>query len=586
MSNILEVFKSEKILNEFKKNGLFDISKHDKSQISIFEKEISVKDIDTNQIIELPIFCINKKQFLPKVPVDTISRNIYGDVFDEDKNPIGFTFKMALITLYSSISNFKNKFLESKENLEKLLTEISLGDINEHQYLMLKKMELAFGLKNGILDKYFDNSKSIENNIKQKYNMSELIAISSPQNFIIKTYKYKIEDKITLDLFENDNNEQLNIIEENVTKKNNNENELLNFDKIIKDIENSKWDTDNIINNFIKDEKNISVIINHRIDILEKIKEKFIEEPNEYFIPLALSMKNLKKNHNDLNLENEIINIANNLSNEDLILKDTLYALNKSLNHKYNNEVLDFEEYKNNPNIIVTNYIIGNNECNVKLMASLKDSKKLNLIYNKYNEKFEFLENKNLIEKYLEDNPVVYDFNNSFSKSINKRVVTMFLGKIMSQDFDEKTIEKAFNRIINVNERNAYELDEVQKIFNVQNSKNNGYFIDLIKEHIPTIIDIEEKTEIAKFFIKQSVETALMNNDIDIINDIMNFIKTELVTNSKLGNDFIKEMYELTIKSIGNKNEIEQLDISLKDIEEYSISLNKKQIEKISKIKL
>ena len=188
-----------------------------------------------------------------------------------------------------------------------------------------------------------------------------------------------------------------------------------------------------------------------------------------------------------------------------------------------------------------------------------------------------------MLYDYLAGDKVVEDFDNSFSKTINSKVVSYHLGEICKHIQNKEDVAIIVEQIKNAKFDNSYQTDELKKVFQVQNSPMAEVFLDEIRNELPAII--QQDQEVGKFTIKNMMETALSENNVEQVNEIMNFVKTELVTDSTLDKGFVAEMYHMALKEIGNKSELADLSITQEDVQKYGLSIAKKQSQKISSLK-
>lgn len=626
-------FEKKDLLKKFRKNGELDIgSSSIFRQLSLIDNQES---LDMSDIIQLPIFDINGKHFKNKLDETRITRNIMGDVEGQDGNPSGFTLKMAFLTLYASIKDFKSKFQESRETIENILNNYPVGELNEKQYIMLKKMEIAFGLENGDLDKFVSNKNELEEQLKEKYSLNELMKLTNPSDFIVKTYNKKQNQNIendgnenNLKLFDNDNE---NIVSQSFNYENNNnqknedayvdEDEVFDVELTTKPqiknevatqiesdysqeqeqeiLQNSNQETlstqiNNVdVVNDVKDKDTLNENVMQTIETEEELHnenveavvikvenaaEKLISDYNsDNLVAFVKEVKEIVKKYEYLDLTSTLENIKNNVQNAPFI-----NALEKAINIKKGHDKFVYDDIVElGTNITLANIMLDNNEANVRLISSLKDKKKLEVINQAYTDDNTELKTSAL-DVYLDKDMVKNDFDNSFEKSINGRVVAASISNIVNRKLSDETIEKLANMVFNVDIEDSYQMSQAKHLLTAQTA--NPILVDEIKHTLPLLIQQPEKSDVVEFVIRNSIMEAVSQQNMSQVNELMNFLKTELVTENGINKEFVKEMYETTVKQLQNKQSLSDLKLTEQDLSDYNIEITKKNKQSISSL--
>ena len=626
-------FEKKDLLKKFRKNGELDIgSSSIFRQLSLIDNQES---LDMSDIIKLPIFDINGKHFKNKLDETRITRNIMGDVEDQDGNPSGFTLKMAFLALYASIKDFKSKFQESRETIENILNNYPVGELNEKQYIMLKKMEIAFGLENGDLDKFVSNKNELEEQLKEKYSLNELMKLTNPSDFIVKTYNKKQNQNIendgnenNLKLFDNDNE---NIVSQSFNYENNNnqknedayvdEDEVFDVELTTKPqiknevatqiesdysqeqeqeiLQNSNQETlstqiNNVdVVNDVKDKDTLNENVMQTIETEEELHnenveavvikvenaaEKLISDYNsDNLVAFVKEVKEIVKKYEYLDLTSTLENIKNNVQNAPFI-----NALEKAINIKKGHDKFVYDDIVElGTNITLANIMLDNNEANVRLISSLKDKKKLEVINQAYTDDNTELKTSAL-DVYLDKDMVKNDFDNSFEKSINGRVVAASISNIVNRKLSDETIEKLANMVFNVDIEDSYQMSQAKHLLTAQTA--NPILVDEIKHTLPLLIQQPEKSDVVEFVIRNSIMEAVSQQNMSQVNELMNFLKTELVTENGIDKEFVKEMYETTVKQLQNKQSLSDLKLTEQDLSDYNIEITKKNKQSISSL--
>lgn len=624
-----DFFEKKDLLKKFRKNGDLDIgSSSIFRQLSLIDNQ---EPLDMSDIIQLPIFDINGKHFKNQLDETRITRNIMGDVEDQDGNPSGFTLKMAFLTLYASIKDFKSKFQESRETIENILNDYPVGELNEKQYIMLKKMEIAFGLENGDLDKFVSNKNELEEQLKEKYSLNELMKLTNPSDFIVKTYNKKQNQNVELEINDNENNFKLfdneHVVNQNVHYENNNKDEDTTFDvelttkpqiknEVVTQIDSdysqkqeqeqeiqqnsdqetlsTQTNTVNVEHDVIKEDKvnsNTNVIqaieteeelhnenVESVVMKVENAAEKLISDYNsDNLVAFVKEVKAIVKKYEYLDLTSTLENIKNNVQNATFI-----NALEKAINIKKGHDKFVYDDIVElGTNITLANIMLDNNEANVRLISSLKDKKKLEVINQAYTDENTELKTSTF-DVYLDKDMVKNDFDNSFEKSINGRVVAASIGNIVNRKLSDETIEKLANMVFNVDVEDSYQMSQAKHLLTAQTA--NPILVDEIKHTLPLLIQQPEKSDVVEFVIRNSIMEAVSQQNMSQVNELMNFLKTELVTENGINKEFVKEMYETTVKQLQNKQSLSDLKLTEQDLSDYNIEITKKNKQSISSL--
>lgn len=603
-----DFFEKKDLLKKFRKNGDLDIgSSSIFRQLSLIDNQ---EPLDMSDIIQLPIFDINGKHFKNQLDETRITRNIMGDVEDQDGNPSGFTLKMAFLTLYASIKDFKSKFQESRETIENILNNYPVGELNEKQYIMLKKMEIAFGLENGDLDKFVSNKNELEEQLKEKYSLNELMKLTNPSDFIVKTYNKKQNKNLELENDDNENNLKLFDLElttkpqiknEVVTQiepdhskvqeqeqgipQNSNQESLSTQANMI-DVENNVIKEDKVNQNenanAIQTIETEEELHNENVEAVvikvENAAEKLIADYNsDNLVAFVKEVKEIVEKYKYLDLTSTLENIKNNVQNSTFI-----DALEKAINIKKGHDKFVYDDVAElGTNITLANIMLDNNEANVRLISSLKDKKKLEVISQAYTDENTELKTSAL-DVYLDKDMVKNDFDNSFEKSINGRVVAASIGNIVNRKLSDETIEKLANIVFNVDIEDSYQMSQAKYLLTAQTA--NPILVDEIKHTLPLLIQQPEKSDVVEFVIRNSIMEAVSQQNMSQVNELMNFLKTELVTENGIDKEFVKEMYETTVKQLQNKQSLSDLKLTEQDLSDYNIEITKKNKQSISSL--
>ena len=556
-------FSKQNVLTFFRENGDFDI-KNDPTKI---------KNLGLDDTIDFPILSLNKKVFMKRLPDGENSHNIYGDVLDEFNIPKAFSMKMAMFALYADIKHNLKKFTDVKEVMEHIFQTVPIK-LDEKQYILLNKLE-TYTSSPGELTKYVENKNELEQSLKEKYSVYQLAELSNTSNFVVRTNSYikkGYKDEFTQDLFGESNNTNNQLINNNMTKK---EENILSNHKVETEQPLSKKEQSALIINKLNNITNKLMTADGRTDIS-------IQDGINHFAILADQLLTIS---NKFNLHQLF-----KLTLEDKALQD-LKHVKKALDMKHSNNVekITFDDFFNEDktpnNLTKYNLLIGNNHNVVSIIAGFKDNKKLNKLYDTY-----------LVQDALGNTPIAdylikdvlhTDFDNSFHKTLNSgRNMGSLVGKILNKELDDKTYEVVLDKIMqySIPEENkkltGYALDEFKNLFNV--GIKNLQFLDDIKEKIDQTVSTNPR--FGSLVLSNALDTMITHNNIDGINSVLTTIKAQAQTNPNIDSNFVKESYK---KALDLPDYIvEQLKVTREDVERYGLEITKKKQSKIRSLKI
>ena len=149
-------FKKDKLVNSFSDGGFLDYE-----QIDLFKTMINLEDkINFNH------FCLNSRTFSNESPQDKTTQNITGNI----ENGNAFSVKMAILSLYSSISYLDKKYKKQKESIEKFFDLSPIESFSLNDYVYLKKLERAFGIEGkNLLDKFLPDIDDLKFQFDDNY---------------------------------------------------------------------------------------------------------------------------------------------------------------------------------------------------------------------------------------------------------------------------------------------------------------------------------------------------------------------------------------------------------------------------------
>ena len=292
-------------------------------------------------------------------------------------------------------------------------------------------------------------------------------------------------------------------------------------------------------------------------------------------------------------LSDKLLSVSNRFSLNNLmnnINKDgafpELELINKVLQHKHNNEsgldwfaFDDFFDADGKPNKFTKyNLLLDNNQAVVRTIATFKNSKKLEQLYQTY--LVQDATGETPIATYLKEDVVTNDFDNSFAKSLKSgRVMSGVVAKILRNPLDEETYKVVLDNIFNTNDKDYYKLEEYQHLFSVVNA--NKQFLDDVNERVDEFVSTNPT--FASQLLDSTLDAVIINHDIEGINRVMQMIKTQNLINPSIDKEFVKEAYEkaLSLPDVVVKD----LQISQNDLDDYQITMTQKQRSKISSLK-
>ena len=635
-SQYSDYFNQTNLLNLFRENGIFDMKNN----------PLIKANLNLEEVIDFPIFSSSKKQFIKDIPSGEFSTNIYGDAVDEYGMPNGFTVKMALLTLYGSIANNVKKFTDSRETLEYILSNSPIS-LNEKQYILLTKLETSLCIA-GQLSKFINNKIYLENQLKAKYSVYELAEMLSVKDFMIRTTKYNKKhapDMHTIDLFTGDTlSERMNKENEgeagisttntatpdNEVKEPIQDNQSVVGETTQVDVTSADTLDANAVEpvemhnpatseaeaneasapsenmpldmEIIKDKVQLKAELVKLDDALLSSLDKSIiivkslnevgEELNtavanndlvmreQLLDSFALLSDKLLSVYNHFNLNNLMNNI-----NKDGAFPE-LELINKVLQHKHNNESgLDWFAFDNffdadgKPNKFTKyNLLLDNNQAVVRTIATFKNSKKLEQLYQTY--LVQDATGETPIATYLKEDVVTNDFDNSFAKSLKSgRVMSGVVAKILRNPLDDETYKVVLDNIFNTNDKDGYKLEEYKHLFSVVSA--NKQFLDDVNERVDEFVSTNPK--FASKLLDSTLDAVIINHDIEGINRVMQMIKSQNLINPSIDKEFVKEAYEKALSLPDGV--VKDLQISQNDLDDYQITMTKKQRSKISSLK-
>ena len=292
-------------------------------------------------------------------------------------------------------------------------------------------------------------------------------------------------------------------------------------------------------------------------------------------------------------LSDKLLSVSNRFSLNDLmntINKDgsvpELELINKVLQHKHNNESSldwfafdDFFDADGKPNKFTKyNLLLDNNQAVVRTIATFKNSKKLEQLYQTYLVQDATCETP--IATYLKEDVVTNDFNNSFAKSLKSgRVMSGVVAKILRNPLDDETYKVVLDNIFNANDKDGYKLEEYKHLFSVVNA--NKQFLDDVNERVDEFVSTNPT--FASQLLDSTLDAVIINHDVEGINRVMQMIKSQNLINPSIDKEFVKEAYKkaLSLPDVV----IKDLQISQNDLDDYQITMTQKQRSKISSLK-
>ena len=277
-------------------------------------------------------------------------------------------------------------------------------------------------------------------------------------------------------------------------------------------------------------------------------------------------------------------NLMNNINKDGAFPE--LELINKVLQHKHNNEsgldrfvFDDFFDADGQPNKFTKyNLLLDNNQEVVRTIASFKNSKKLEQLYQTY--LVQDATGETPIATYLKEDVVTNDFDNSFAKSLkSQRVMSGVVAKILRNPLDAETYQVVLDNIFNTNDKEHYKLEEYKHLFSVVSA--NKQFLDDVNERVDEFVSTNPT--FASQLLDSTLDAVIINHDIEGINRVMQMIKSQNLINPSIDKEFVKEAYEkaLSLPDVVVKD----LKISQNDLDDYQITMTQKQRSKISSLK-
>ena len=465
----IKTFQQEfnKLINEEKKNSNNLIERMDNN-----EKEIkNLKDNNLNIKNEFENF---KNQ---------ISLNL---------NQQNVNFKILINSEYNKIKDENEKYFKNNEELN-IKKNIEINELKESVQKIIKNIKDNNDIQKGINENIVDNfNRNLESKIKeleQKFfkllndvqqNSIDLIKRLDKNEKEIKTLKdknlniknefenyknqnscnsnqqneyfknlinieYKKIDEENKNFYKNiqsEINELKDLIGKNKTEINNNYEKIININRELMQISNSKLDIEEKINNFVKELSNI----NNLSQKLEKqIKEQ--DEKMNYMIYKDNIIQNLVNKINIIEKEIKIQNNSNNSSNNSKSIHENV--------NKSNKNIIIEENSDNNINKDEEFFFNKNSSQNSKI---IKDVNKDNNIDNNQNNFF--------LTQHSQDNIL---FNNSNNKIDIKSEQT-------KKEINKKNIMELQEKFPNLKEKAD---EEIQSILDNYNGDLKKAIIDL-----------------------------------------------------------------------------------------------------------
>ena len=522
---------------------------------------------------------------------------------------MNYSSSKKIIDFYRTYENYLNKLeilsnkifkelIEPTKNISIYLNDKNLNELNKLKEIVKttinqkKKYEIC-------KHNYFDSCKNSENqekiylkSVESKLNddtinlenqkLSQLKIISEEE-----CLKYKKENKITNDLYFENNKKYFSIIN---NLKDNEEQRInfinFHFEKFFNILTEENEKINNLINSISTGNRYIKVNVENDLKIYEE-KFSYSYHSNQRILKEELLLyEEYKKNIENLLKNNNLIkeNLKINLPSND-------YYLSKNINNENNSFKLNKNEE------LIFNNIFNNNPFNINKNLIVDFEKKLKL-----NGEFA----KFIIDKMLEiyKQKIFFEFNdlNQFN-----RLSDFLIDVAMNQSIQKNFFELNF-ALIYISEKTFF-IEKNNKIYlckklsqNYENFKNKFFWEKLIKNKIQTSLELLTLKEIEKFkdknlqFNKEIYENIYKKIErkklFGIVKDfLMHFTNFDLDMNS--ANDILMEIcnkYNLnnnelsyyvsyinsnmyTIKNIEIKNEKNLIKLSKKIYKTNSFKL-------------
>ena len=419
---------------------------------------------------------------------------------------MNYSSSKKIIDFYRTYENYLNKLeilsnkifkelIEPTKNISIYLNDKNLNELNKLKEIVKttinqkKKYEIC-------KHNYFDSCKNSENqekiylkSVESKLNddtinlenqkLSQLKIISEEE-----CLKYKKENKITNDLYFENNKKYFSIIN---NLKDNEEQRInfinFHFEKFFNILTEENEKINNLINSISTGNRYIKVNVENDLKIYEE-KFSYSYHSNQRILKEELLLyEEYKKNIENLLKNNNLIkeNLKINLPSND-------YYLSKNINNENNSFKLNKNEE------LIFNNIFNNNPFNINKNLIVEFEKKLKL-----NGEFA----KFIIDKMLEiyKQKIFFEFNdlNQFN-----RLSDFLIDVAMNQSIQKNFFELNF-ALIYISEKTFF-IEKNNKIYlckklsqNYENFKNKFFWEKLIKNKIQTSLELLTLKEIEKF---------------------------------------------------------------------------------------
>ena len=355
-----------------------------------------------------------------------IQKGIYNDIFGNLNNNLESkikTFQQEFNKLINEEKKNSNNLIERMDNNEKEIKNLKDNNLNIKNEFENFKKQISFNLNQQ--NEYF---KISINNEYRKINEEN------------KNFNKKIQSEI---------NELKNLIGKNKTEINNNYEKIININRELMQISNSKLDIEEKINNFVKELSNIN-------NLSQKL-EKQIKEQDEKMNAMIYKDNIIQNLVNKINIIEKEIKIQNNSNNSKSIHEN----VNKS-----NKNIIIEENSDNNINKDEEFFFNKNSSQNSEI---IKDVNKDNNIDNNQNNSF--------LMQHSQDNILFNNSNNTIDikseqtkKEINKKNIMELQEKF--PDLKEKTDEEIQSILDNYNgELKRAIIDLTLRSTNINNNK-------------------------------------------------------------------------------------------------------------------
>ena len=503
--------------------------------------------------------------------------------------------------------NDSNKIINKEYNLYKLYNKAYNKNINNtsnnksnSKNKNKNKIELNLNKENN----YFSNLKTLNNlNIKKKIPSYDKKNIKKNNTKLINSnFKEKKGNEIytnnfgekqkNLFYFNNNGNDNNNdIINDNsiikdikiknyINEKNNNNNEtkcpFKNNENINNDIvkkvingnnNNEELIYQNLANEIISFIDNMKDLQKNIINKNPNIKEmKYNFEKQKYLLyQKALKLSKINNNNNDNNINNKIIlNLNNNLNNDNLRTSSIL--MDKSTNNTINNNDISNLENTKELNMSIIN-----------LRKTIEDIKNISQFTEQLKSEITMLNNK-----LKEKNEKEKEYENNIMENLTsiKKVYNILLPHCIKQSVLLTSIENPCPSPRNLSEKKfIWYINEITKFIDILINQNINKEND-IKNNI--ILNENKKEKEDNINIFADFKDGLLTNILEIMNWITPFISKE-----KENNNILKQ-FEIQFEQNKFKEAFDLFKSKLKEVINLIENLNKhiKEIEKEKKDKI